>query len=160
MQLVPRCGAAASARVRWRLRDRVCAGLRSVSFGGVRCRWFGGGHRRGGRGWFERGSRVELRRAGICQSEFTRLRFGERGRTSRRRIKSLIMLITFPIVPSAPPSPLSGCANSMFWPLRSNPLERSWLFMYRDAVFRLSDSIAFCRFVEYLTESHRMLQPA
>lgn len=60
---------------------------------------------------------------------------------SRRRIRSLITLITRPIVVSIPPSPLSGRAKSIVWPLRRRPRERSWLLMYKDAVLRLSDSI-------------------
>lgn len=63
------------------------------------------------------------------------------GRTSRRKIRSFMTLITRPIVASIPPSPLSGRANSIVWPFRRRPRERSWLLMYSDAVRRLSDSI-------------------
>jgi hypothetical protein len=45
------------------------------------------------------------------------------------------------MVPSTPPSPWAGRENSIVWPLRRRPRERSWLFMYREAVRRLSDSI-------------------
>jgi len=61
--------------------------------------------------------------------------------TSLLKIKSLTTLITLPIVPSTPPSPFSGRANSIVWPLRKRPRDRSWLLMYKDAVFKLSDSM-------------------
>jgi len=51
------------------------------------------------------------------------------------------MLMTFPMVASIPPSPLSGHAKSIVWPFRSRPRERSWLLIYSEAVRRLSDSI-------------------
>lgn len=49
-------------------------------------------------------------------------------------------LIIRPMVPRAPPSSLHGSTKSICWLSFSNPRDRSWLLMYRDAVCRFSKS--------------------
>jgi len=66
------------------------------------------------------------------------------------------MLMIRSIVPLVPPSPFSGLANSIVWPFRNNPRDRSWLLIYKEAAFRFSDSIVTSKFAKCLHESGRV----